>query len=69
MIARDAVIRAATRADAAAIACIYNTGSEDRIATFQTEHAPPLTSSIPSTDGWAAIQPSWLSVMARLWLG
>jgi len=33
----SAVVRAATRADAAEIARIYNEGIEDRIATFETE--------------------------------
>jgi L-amino acid N-acyltransferase YncA len=30
------VVRPARRADAPAIACIYNEGIEDRVATFET---------------------------------
>jgi L-amino acid N-acyltransferase YncA len=33
--------RAATSADAAAIACIYNEGIEDRLATFETRPRAP----------------------------
>ncbi|MDQ3810933.1 MAG: N-acetyltransferase, partial [Chloroflexota bacterium] len=33
--------RLATRADAAAIARIYNQGIEDRVATFETEPRTP----------------------------
>ena len=33
----SAVVRAATRADAAEIARIYNEGIEDRVGTFETE--------------------------------
>ena len=35
--AQRTIVRVATRADAAAIASIYNQGIEDRIATFETE--------------------------------
>ncbi len=37
MLLQQLTTRAATRADAAAIAAIYNQGIEDRVATFETE--------------------------------
>jgi len=42
--------RAATLADAAAIAAIYNEGIADRIATFETEPARPKTLPSGSPD-------------------
>ena len=41
MLRQDLKARAAARADAAAIATIYNQGIEDRIATFETEPRSP----------------------------
>ncbi len=43
----DFMVRAATPADAAAIARIYNQGIDDRIATFETEHR-----SAASVEAW-----------------
>ena len=67
----SAAVRAATAADAAAIAAIHNEGIEDRIATFETrprrpeEVAAQLAAGRPTlvaerdgaVAGWAAILP------------